>query len=283
MPSFKIDPEFRGLLRAQTKRERAALALKIEGEGCAPGAIIVANIRGEKFLIDGHSTYEICKEKRLAMATPRELKFPDRASVIEWIIEHQQARRNMTEEAMQKLRDERQIRVAEARVLGQSIRTIAETEGVDTKTVQRDLEKTSGVAGATPEPQNGQVVGKDGKSYPAVVSIYCDRCSRTGPVKDCPKCEAERIKQGRKKKPIKAKPKPGSVLFDWKQFHNSFGNLVKQADLLYRAYDQVDGRNVPKQDPEYEAMRRLLSEYLTTFNAAYKRITKLQPVKASPV
>ena len=55
-------------------------------------------------------------------------------------------------------------RVAEKRKEGKSIRTIADEEGVDSKTIQKDLKEAAGVDGSTPEPEP-EVKGKDGKTY----------------------------------------------------------------------------------------------------------------------
>jgi len=62
--------------------------------------------------------------------------------------------------------ERRRERVAAARVEGQSIRSIAEKEGVSVGTVQNDIEEAT-VQGHTVEPPNGTVVGKDKKKRKA--------------------------------------------------------------------------------------------------------------------
>lgn len=60
----------------------------------------------------------------------------------------------------------RRTRVAEARRAGKSTRAIADDEGVDQKTVRRDLDAAT-EAGASVEPEGGTVVGKDKKKRAA--------------------------------------------------------------------------------------------------------------------
>ena len=59
--------------------------------------------------------------------------------------------------------EQRRQRVRAARMEGKSIRTIAESEGVDSKTIQTDLKSLN--LDSTPE----SIVGQDGKTYPATV------------------------------------------------------------------------------------------------------------------
>ncbi len=93
------------------------------------------------------------------------------------------ARRHLTQEELQEQRQQRIGRVATARREGDSLRTIAEKEGVSLGQVQRDLQDGSGVSGDTPAsdekgarsgvsgdtPDGGspKVTGRDGKTYPA--------------------------------------------------------------------------------------------------------------------
>src|SRR5688572_1232903 len=97
--TYKIDPDFSSLLPPQSDDERARLAIKIELEGCLPGSLTVANIPGEgRYLIDGHNTLAICKDKGLPVCEPRVINFPNREECVEWIINNQLARRNLTDE-----------------------------------------------------------------------------------------------------------------------------------------------------------------------------------------
>lgn len=110
-------------------------------------------------------------------------------------------RRHLAGEWLKKRREERIARVAAAREEGQSIRTIAATEGVSPKTIQEDI-KTATVEGYTVDPPDGKVESKDGRKRPASKpKILCDRCARmVNPVKDCQSCKDARAAAKKPKK-----------------------------------------------------------------------------------
>lgn len=72
-------------------------------------------------------------------------------------------RRHLATEWLHLRRQERIHRVAEARSGGESLRTIAESEGISVAQVSRDLEEVSTVPGGTVEPEDGKITGKDGR------------------------------------------------------------------------------------------------------------------------
>jgi hypothetical protein len=75
-------------------------------------------------------------------------------------------RRHMNAATLKRLREERVVRVADARREGKSLRAIAEAEGVSKTQVVEDL-KAATVQGCTVQPSDGTVKGKDGKQRPA--------------------------------------------------------------------------------------------------------------------
>jgi hypothetical protein len=75
-------------------------------------------------------------------------------------------RRHETQEQAVRRVDERRERVARARADGQSLRTIAEAEGISEAQVRNDL-AASTAQGCAVEPANGKVMGRDGKARPA--------------------------------------------------------------------------------------------------------------------
>src|SRR5438105_3058193 len=98
MTLFRIDPEFAKLLPPQTEEENRLLLNKIKDEGCNDGSIVVANINGEHLLIDGHHTYELCGHLNKPIGRIKIIPFANRELAIEWIINNQLARRNLTDE-----------------------------------------------------------------------------------------------------------------------------------------------------------------------------------------
>jgi hypothetical protein len=80
------------------------------------------------------------------------------------VVRANEERRHLNQEWMIANRKERIERVANARANGQSIRTIAENEGVSPATVKKDVDSISGVHPRTPD-EEPKVNGKDGKKY----------------------------------------------------------------------------------------------------------------------
>src|SRR5262245_61717621 len=68
-------------------------------------------------------------------------------------------RRHETPEMVLARIAERRKRVAAAREEGKSLRTIAEEEGVNERTVRNDLEKVSTAEGSAVEPKDGKIKG----------------------------------------------------------------------------------------------------------------------------
>lgn len=100
-----IDPEFKGLLAAQTDEEAAQLRANIIAEGVRD-ALVVWPVDGGVTLIDGHNRLAIAKELGLPYET-KELRLPDRKAAINWIIANQLGRRNLTHSQMSYLRGSR--------------------------------------------------------------------------------------------------------------------------------------------------------------------------------
>jgi len=75
-------------------------------------------------------------------------------------------RRHLAAEWLTQRRAERIERVAAARREGESLRTIAENEGVSQSTVRGDLEKST-AQGCAVEPEGGKVTGQDGRTRTA--------------------------------------------------------------------------------------------------------------------
>lgn len=57
MNAFKVDPEFRDMIRPLTDDERAGLEKNLKANGCLNPLIVWNGI-----LLDGHNRYELCRE-----------------------------------------------------------------------------------------------------------------------------------------------------------------------------------------------------------------------------
>lgn len=278
---FAIDPEFRDRLIGLTseekrKEQRSRLSVSIEEEGCRPGSLVVANINGKHFLADGHTCRDICIEKRIPVPEPVVLKFSNREQVLEWIDKNQVARRNLGDAAEAEV-SARMAQAIALRINGQSTRAIAEELGVSQTTVRSDLAKATEQGGCSVEPPDGKVTGLDGKKRDASTSLFCDRCKRTGPSKDCPKCAAIQEKAGRKPKakPAPKPPKSGSEIFDWKGFETHLGHVCRGPDAVKKAYA---GKNFPGegQSQEYADCMKALDQFTETWSKWRKRLQKVK-------
>lgn len=162
-------------------------------------------ITHESKVVDGWQLYRGCLEADIK-PTFEELKLPRGVTLEQWVETMQDHRRHESQEAAMKRVADRRKRVTESRLNGQSIRTIAEQEGIGKTTVEEDL-KASGVRGGTPEPETGKVTGRDGKTYeatkPPVVKLLCDRCVRIAPgvgITGCERCDDLRREAGQPKR-----------------------------------------------------------------------------------
>lgn len=146
--SLKINPEFRDLIPKLSPEEFEQLEQNILVDGCRD-ALIVWN--GQ--IVDGHNRYEICRKHDIPYRT-EEKQFTDQNEAVNWIIDNQMGRRNISEEQKSYLRGLRYRNekrsdggyefVADGKSVGHSdppIRTserVAAQFGVSEKTVRRD-------------------------------------------------------------------------------------------------------------------------------------------------
>ena len=100
---FRIDPEFKKLIPALSAEEYMQLETNITEDGCRDPLTVWQE---ENLLLDGHNRFEICKRYGMEY----ELFFvslADRQSAINWIINNQLGRRNVTPEQASYLRGKR--------------------------------------------------------------------------------------------------------------------------------------------------------------------------------
>ena len=96
-----VDKEFKDLITLLAEDEYKGLEQNIIERGC------LDNIKTwEGIIIDGHNRYEICEKHNLSFGVT-ELLFSTREEVINWIIDNQLGRRNLTPWQMSVLRGKR--------------------------------------------------------------------------------------------------------------------------------------------------------------------------------
>ena len=140
-----IDKEIKNLIQPLTQDERQLLEESILIEGCRDALIVWNDI-----LLDGHNRYEICQAHNIPFQTVNH-DFDSREAAINWIINNQLGRRNLTPEAVSYLRGkryqtEKQAHGGDRKSSGQNDHLISEkTAGqlaqelkVSEKTIRRD-------------------------------------------------------------------------------------------------------------------------------------------------
>ncbi len=148
-----IDQEFRGLIPRLTADEYEQLEKNIVAEGCRDALVTWNGI-----LIDGHNRFEICQKQEIDYKTV-EMEFDNRDAVIDWIINNQLGRRNLTKEMQSYLRGLQYEREkskhggdrkseeskAQNEPLISTADKLAEQHGVSRETIKRDAEYANAV------------------------------------------------------------------------------------------------------------------------------------------
>ena len=88
---IKIDPDFRDLLNPLSEEEYNALEASILKDGVEDPLKVWNGI-----LVDGHNRLEICKKHGITEYPVKEKHFDSKSDAMEWIIDNQKGRRNLT-------------------------------------------------------------------------------------------------------------------------------------------------------------------------------------------
>lgn len=149
--ALKIDEKFKNLIPPLTSEEYIGLKNSIMKNGYDPAHPIVV---WEDTIIDGHNRYEICKELNIEFKTIAK-QFKDRSEIINWIIDNQLNRRNITNEQRiyligkrYKAEKQKTVRKFKGRPFGKrqtAKEKIAEDSKVSQKTVERANEYSEAV------------------------------------------------------------------------------------------------------------------------------------------
>jgi hypothetical protein len=146
--NLKVDSEFQRLIPLQSKGELLALEESIEKEGCRDPLLIW---KGRNILLDGHTRRELCI-KHDKQVKVREIELSDEKAAVEYILQIQRQRRNLTREAMSYFRGAEYNAIKQQRgghkpgrkPKGQSdpllttAKFLGDKYGVSEKTVKRD-------------------------------------------------------------------------------------------------------------------------------------------------
>jgi len=148
-----IDQEFKNLIPRLTAEEYEQLEKNIVAEGCRDALVVWQGI-----LIDGHNRYEICGKHGIEYKTIT-MEFADKEAVIDWIINNQLGRRNLTPNNQSYLRGLQYQREKKKTTdtlkqntplhqnegSGETAQRLAEQHHVSKATIERDAEYTKAV------------------------------------------------------------------------------------------------------------------------------------------
>src|SRR5262249_6289231 len=138
--------EITALLPPLTREELAELEMKLTVEGFRDPLVVW---KETGILLDGHHRLAICDKYKIKYIT-KELSFPNRERAIQWVIDNQLGRRNLTDERRAYYRgkeylNKKQQHVGQTVSDGQNVhpgQTVSETlaakHGVSEKTIRRD-------------------------------------------------------------------------------------------------------------------------------------------------
>jgi len=146
--TLKAKPEFQRLIPLQSKGELLAIEESIKTEGCRDPLLVW---KGRNIVLDGHTRRELCMTHKKQVKV-RAIELPNEKAAVEFILELQRQRRNLTREAMSYFRGadynaskmERGGKRTGHRAKGQSdplpttAQQLADKYGVSEKTIKRD-------------------------------------------------------------------------------------------------------------------------------------------------
>lgn len=210
-----LDEEFRTLLPPLAKDEHETLEKEIL-DGLHIDNLVVAKINGgtDLVLADGYHRYEICQRHGIPFNT-RVKKFADRAAVIQWIIDNQLGRRNLTDErrayyiGKEYLIDKPPVgSIGKNHELDKvsnlkTAKEIAQKHNTSEKTVYRNAAFAEAVD-KLPEPEKEAVLSGQSEMSKSDIAkgkepILCSRCARVGAIKGCLMCKEARGGSQKKK------------------------------------------------------------------------------------
>lgn len=277
MPDFHIHPELQFLLDALTPEEMERLRTNLANR---PGniRIRVAVVQGERWLMDGHNRYEICEAEGIPYEVDEE-HFVDLDAVKAAMIAEQMGRRNVSPERKAYYRGKEYLAAkgpkggANPHGEGSAAKKVGKKAKVSKATVERDAAFAQGVDKLSAEAKKKVLAGKEPTQTKGQIAtgLFCDRCLRAGPTKNCKSCAALREEAGRKKKAAK-KSASGQITFNWKPWEAEFGAIFRQVDKLAAAF-----KDKAKANDQGDALRGRLSAFRAEFRNWYRELSGLKP------
>jgi N6-adenosine-specific RNA methylase IME4 len=139
-----IDNEFRAYCPKLREEEYTQLRENLRREGCRDPLVIWQE---QDILVDGHNRYDLCQEMGIGYDMVP-LSFPDRDTALDWVINNQLGRRNLSPDQASLLRG---IQYNRAKQQGRRTDLTSRQNGEKSPAVAECLAKKHGVSGHTIE------------------------------------------------------------------------------------------------------------------------------------
>jgi hypothetical protein len=261
----KIDPEIAALLPRLSHEELATLESSLrEKGGCRESLVVWAE---EGILLDGHNRLAICQKYNIKWFI-QNLSLPSREAAIQWVIDNQLGRRNLTDERRAYYRGKEylnqkqphggQVSGGSAQIeqspntSGKTAERIAEKHGVSPATVRRNAVFAAAV---------DRIADQEGPA--AKEAILAGTASQT---------KAQVVNAARavpaKQSPTPAVPAVAAPArqFDIHEFETKCGVVLREIDKLGNTYGTLNR-------PETERLRSLLRTFWQEFLAHYQKLS----------
>jgi hypothetical protein len=284
---FVIDHEIETLLPKLTPEEAEQLRLNITSSGRIDPLTVLVIGGKERVLGDGHHRLIIAEGEGIDYATI-EVEVPDRAAAIQWVIDNQLGRRNLTDERRAYYRGKEYLLTKKADgnpQLGQNVQvgrtpkntadSLAEKHGVDGRTIRRDAKFAEAVDRISEQQGNEareQILsGQSGQTKKEIIAgspILCDRCQRVGPTKDCKWCAEV---QGRKPTPSPGQAKPRNLRMinvNWAEIDEWMKRARRVPDEIKKAFEGEG------ESEEYREAKQLLDAAVEKVRSWKRRLNR---------
>ena len=294
---YVIDKEIESLLTPSTKEEFEQLEENIvKWRHVDP--VVIAILDGQRVLADGHNRRKVCVKHKIPMPE-REQVFSSREDLIQWVIDNQLGRRNLTDARRAYYRGKEYLNkkksVGNPKQLGQNVpvedqgetdEVLGEKHGVSGKTIQRDADFAEAVEKLEEPVKQAILDEKISPTKQQVINgqpILCPKCARNlrvgkEVVKGCPECKelrkgepksfSERHNKRRPAPSTKSEPKMHQATFDFDAYDNHLAELTALPREVAAAFDGE------KKSDEYKESVRLIDELSKVWKKRQKRLQK---------
>ena len=175
--TIQIDPEIANLCRSLSDSELAGLERSLQSDGCRDALVLWRDV-----LLDGHNRHAICARARIEYRTVQAAGIETRQDALNWVIDNQLARRNLTPAEASYLRGKRYN--AEKQPIGGQIPHSKEGGGDSAPPSERTRERLSQEFGV-----HSRTVAEDGAFATGIDAI----------AKNIGESEARAIRSGKTK------------------------------------------------------------------------------------